>query len=89
MSRSRRGRNRNYLVLGDNNVISDLSGFKYKASEMRELGGIHEGLVCHESEYEEPQPQLEVEGREDDTSVSLLRPRQPDVFVNNEDPSIL
>lgn len=74
---------RNRLKLGDHNVISDISGFKHKASEMRKLSGEQEGLLVHKSEWNPAHPQLKLRAREDRQDVKNVRVRQTDKF---EDP---
>lgn len=73
----------NNLKLGDHNVISDISGFKHKASEMRKLSGTQKGLLVHKSEWNPAHPQLKIRARQDKQSVSNVRDRQADKF---EDP---
>jgi len=74
---------RNTLKLGDNNVISDISGFKHKASEMRKLSGTQKGLLVHRSEWNPAHPQLKIRARKDNQSVRDVRDRPSDKF---EDP---
>lgn len=71
---------KNYIRDGDHNVISDISGFKYKSSDMRKLEGSQKGLLCYKSEWNPPQPQLRLHSKPDNMSVSNARPRQPDDF---------
>jgi hypothetical protein len=73
----------NRAVLGDHNAISDLSGFKFKASEMRLMEGIDKNLLVHFSEWNPENPQLHIRGRSDDTSVTNARPRTTDIFDTN------
>lgn len=80
---SRRRNNRNRLVLGDHNVISDISGFKHKASEMRRLSGTQKGMLVHKSEWNPTHPQLRIRAREDKQAVQNVRVRPSDKF---EDP---
>lgn len=68
------------LKLGDHWVISDISGFKFPASEMRKLSGIQAGLLCHFSEWNPSHPQLRIKAREDDQSVKNVRLRPVDRF---------
>lgn len=74
---------RNYLKLGDHNVISDISGFKHKSSEMRKLSGTQKGLLVHKSEWNPAHPQLKLRAREDKQQVRNVRVRTTDNF---EDP---
>ena len=73
----------NKLRLGDHNVISDISGFKYKASEMRVLGGEQKGLLVHKSEWNPAHPQLNIRSREDKQNVENTRVRTTDEFPTN------
>ena len=68
----------NYLKKGDNNVISDRSGFKVKASECKYEWN---GLYVHKDEWEERQPLDLIRGIPDDQSVEISRPPQTDVFL--------
>lgn len=76
---SRRGKKQG-LSLGDHWAISDISGFKFKASEMKRLSGEQRGLLVHESEWNPAHPQLKIKGREDDQSVQNVRVRPVDEF---------
>lgn len=71
---------RGKLKLGDHWVISDISGFKFPASEMRKLTGEQAGLLCHQSEWNPAHPQLKIHAREDDQSVKNVRLRPADSF---------
>lgn len=80
----RRGmRSRGRAILGDHNAISDITGFKYKASEMRKMDGVDKGLLVHSSEWNPEQPQLHLTVKSDDMSITNARPRQTDVFADN------
>ena len=70
------------LKLGDHWVISDISGFKFPASEMRKLTGEQAGLLVHKSEWNPEHPQLKIRAREDDQSVTNVRLRPVDQFPN-------
>lgn len=85
----RRKSRRNRLKLGDHNVISDISGFKHKASEMRKLSGEQRGLLVHHSEWNPAHPQLEIRGRDDDQNVKEVRDRPKDQFPDNPIPDDL
>lgn len=65
---------------GDHWVISDISGFKFPASEMKKLTGEQAGLLVHISEWNPSHPQLKIKGREDDQSVQNVRLRPVDKF---------
>ena len=62
---------------GEWNLICDRSGRKIKASEARREWN---GLIVHESEYEERHPQDYVRGRPDRQAVPFTRPEPPDTF---------
>tara|TARA_R110000782_G_scaffold14018_3_gene42116 strand:- start:721 stop:966 length:246 start_codon:yes stop_codon:yes gene_type:complete len=68
------------LRLGDHWAISDISGFKFPASEMKKLSGEQAGLLVHQSEWNPAQPQLTIRAREDDQSVRVVRMRPLDSF---------
>ena len=68
------------IMLGDHWAISDISGFKFPASEMKRLSGEQRGLLVHESEWNPAHPQLKIRGREDDQSVKNVRVRTTDQF---------
>lgn len=70
----------NRLVLGDSNVIDDITGFKHKRSEMRKLSGTQKGLLTHKNNWNPAHPQLNIRGREDKQTVEDTRVRQPDEF---------
>ena len=70
----------NRLVLGDSNVIDDITGFKHKRSEMRKLSGSQRGLLTHKRNWNPAHPQLTIRGREDRQTVEDTRVRQPDEF---------
>jgi len=82
MRRGRRfstGRN-NQAILGEHNVIDDISGFKFKSSEMRRLSGDQKGLLTQGRDWNPPQPQLTLKPRKEDISVKDARLRGTDVF---------
>ena len=68
------------LILGDHWAISDISGFKFPASEMKKLTGEQAGLLVHQSEWNPAQPQLKIKSKEDDQSVQTVRLRTADLF---------
>lgn len=68
------------LKLGDHWVISDISGFKFPASEMKKLTGEQAGLLVHISEWNPAHPQLKIRARQDDQSVTNVRLRPVDQF---------
>ena len=77
------------LRLGDHLVISDISGFKHLASEMKKLTGVQSGLVVHKSEWNPEHPQLHLKSREDKQQVKPVRLRPDDEFPDNISPSDL
>lgn len=71
---------RGKLRLGDHWVISDISGFKFPASEMKKLTGEQAGLLCHFSEWNPAHPQLKIKARSDNQLVANVRLRTTDEF---------
>ncbi|HHZ70966.1 MAG TPA: hypothetical protein EYN54_11965 [Methylococcaceae bacterium] len=69
-----------HMSLGDHWVISDISGFKYPASEMMKLTGDQAGLLVHRSEWNPAHPQLKIHPRKDDQTVKNVRLRPVDSF---------
>ena len=68
------------IRLGDHWVISDISGFKFPASEMKRLSGEQKDLLCHISEWNPPHPQLKIRAIPDNQAVSNVRLRVADNF---------
>jgi len=68
------------IKLGDHWVISDISGFKFPASEMKVLTGDQAGLLVHISEWNPAHPQLKIRSRKDDQNVKNIRLRPVDAF---------
>lgn len=68
------------ISVGDHWAISDISGFKFPASEMKVLTGEQAGLLVHTSEWNPAHPQLKIRSREDDQSVGNVRLRPTDSF---------
>ncbi|MHC4105513.1 MAG: hypothetical protein ACYSR9_11270 [Planctomycetota bacterium] len=68
------------LRLGDHWAISDISGFKFPASEMKKLTGEQAGLLVHKSEWNPAHPQLKVRAHEDNQTVQNVRLRPDDSF---------
>jgi len=59
---------RNRFVAGDHNVISDISGQKFKRSEMRFNW---KGQLVHgATEFEEKHPQIDIRGRKEQIAVT-------------------
>lgn len=73
----RKLRSRNEFIMGAHNVISDISGQKFKSTEMRMTW---DGFLVHQSEWYPRHPQLDIRGRDEQIAVSPTRPRQPDKF---------
>ena len=61
------------IRLGDHWVISDISGFKFPASEICSPD-------CHVSEWNPPHPQLKIRAIPDNQAVSNVRLRVADNF---------
>tara|TARA_R110000782_G_scaffold270453_1_gene371282 strand:+ start:1143 stop:1403 length:261 start_codon:yes stop_codon:yes gene_type:complete len=70
---------KNYLA-DSNWVLSDISGFKYPASECVYGAPPENGLVMHYTEYSAYNPQYQISPHPDDTTVAMNRPRQVQVF---------
>ena len=70
------------LKLGDHWAISDISGFKFPASEMKKLTGEQAGLLVHFSEWNPEHPQLKIRARKADPNVKNVRLRPQDEFTN-------
>ena len=68
------------INLGDHWVISDISGFKFPASEMMKLTGEQAGLLVHFTEWNPAHPQLKIRARKDDQNVKNVRLRPGDDF---------
>lgn len=87
--RARRDSTADYLKPGDHNVVSDLNGFKYKASECLILSGSQKGLLCHKSEWNPAQPQLYLSSEPDDMNVPNVRVPPPEQFPPTPQPGDL
>ena len=59
---------KNRFVSGDHNVISDISGQKFKRSEM--VFNWKNQLVHRATEYEPKHPQIDIRGRTESIAVS-------------------
>ena len=68
------------IKAGDHWVISDISGFKFPASEMKKLTGEQAGLLVHKSEWNPAHPQLKIKSKEDVQAVTNVRLRPADEF---------
>lgn len=73
----KRGR-ANFYRHGDNNIISDRSGFKIKASDSRQEWN---NFQVGKDEWEARQPQDLLKGFPDRQSAAINRPGSPDVFL--------
>lgn len=72
---------KNRYKSGDNNVIDDITGFKYKASDMRKLSGEQKGLLTHKSNWNPAHPQLYIKPKPDNQTVRDVRLRQEENFI--------
>ena len=70
-----------YFKHGDYNVICDICGFKYKASETRLQWN---NLLACSTCYEERHPQDFVRGIRDDQRVPIPRPDTEPVFITRD-----
>lgn len=64
---------------GDNNVICDICGFKYKASQVRKMWN---GLYACPKDFNLRQPQDFVKAKHDDQRPAVSRPEQTDTFIS-------
>lgn len=71
---------KNRFVSGDHNVISDISGQKFKRSEM--VFNWKQQLVHRETEFEEKHPQLTIRPRQENIAVR-------DARTQGDDPALL
>lgn len=85
----RKNNTADYLKLGDHNVISDINGQKYKASECKILSGSQKGLLCHDHEWNHAQPQLYIPSKADNMDVRNVRTPAPDQFPPTPSPEDL
>ena len=69
---------KDYLALGDYNVICDICGFKFKASELRKRW---DGYQCCSKDWEERQPQDLIRLPKERQAVPWARPDQQPQFV--------
>lgn len=72
--------------LGDNNAVSDISGFKYNASEMVYGVGTEKGLLMHISEFSPLNPQLYIQPVPEYRLVPKVRLEQP--YTWNTNPTV-
>lgn len=71
---------------GAHNVIDDISGRKIRSDKVRKTW---DGLIVSEEDFDPKNPQLNLRGRTEDTSVTPTRERQPNKFVTEVDPASL
>lgn len=71
---------RNRYKKGSWNVIDDVTGFKEKAGDLKERW---DGIRTTKENWEPRHPQDFIKAVKDDMSVPYVRPRTPDIFVNN------
>jgi len=69
---------------GDYNVISDITGLKFKRSECR---FDWRGFLMGKSEWSPKQPQLDLKPRGDQIAVADPRPRQPTRWAEGQGPN--
>ncbi len=74
-----------HYKLGDNCVISDVSGFKYNASEMVYGVDAEAGLLMHKSEFSPHNPQFNIKPRQENRTVPKVRTEPPYKFINGDD----
>lgn len=67
-----------YLALGENNVICDTCGFKFKASQLRKQW---DGVMACRKCWDYRNPQELVRGVKDDQHVAISRPESTDTFT--------
>lgn len=68
----------NYFKSGEWNIICDVCGFKFKASEIKKRW---DGLLVCTSDYELDHPQKYIRVREDGQSVPYIRDEPEDTFL--------
>lgn len=71
-----------YYAHGQNNVICDVCGFKYKSSQVRTRW---DGLTVCKKDWEPRQPQDFVRAKHDDQRPIVSSPEDDDVFLNPGD----
>lgn len=77
------------VKLGDNCVVSDVSGFKYNASEMVYGVDAEAGMLMHNSEFSPHNPQFNIQPRQENRAVAKVRTEQPYTFNYNVNPEDL
>lgn len=80
-TQKKRGR-ANYLAKGQNNVICDRTGFKYKSGDVREEWN---GLIVGKDQWEARQPQDFVTSVPDNQSPAVSRPGGADRFLTTNE----
>ncbi len=77
---------RNHYISGEWNVICDVCSEKIKAHEARKRW---DGFIVCPDDWEERHPQDFVRARQDKITVPFMRPRPPDVFVDDGNRSVV
>lgn len=72
---------KNRFVSGQHNIIDDITGFKIKSGDARELQGEQKGLLTHWKNWNPEQPQLRLKAVEDKQQVQNVRERQTENFI--------
>lgn len=67
-----------YWKAGDYNVICDVCGFKYKASQLKKRW---DGAMCCPEDWEPRHPQDYVRGVKDSPPLPFTRPEPADDFI--------
>jgi hypothetical protein len=79
-----------HYKLGDNCVVSDLTGFKYNGTEMVYGVDAESGMVMHKSEFSPHNPQFNLQPiQEKQVIPPKVRTEPPYVFVTNTTPEDL
>lgn len=81
-SRRKRRNRTTYAVLGDWNVVDDVTGFVRKRSECRFTW---DNLLVAKDQWDPKQPQLDLRGRIDKQAVADARPDRDPVFEPSGD----
>jgi hypothetical protein len=87
-SRGRKGSKNRTLsfVLGDWNIVSDVTGLVFKASETTETW---DNLRVERAQFDPKQPQLEIRARQDKPAVPFSRPDSKPQFYTDITPEDL
>ena len=68
----------NYAAEGDYNVICDVCGFKFKASQLRKRW---DGYMVCDKDFEQRHPQDLIKIRPEKQTVPWARPQPTDTFI--------